>query len=117
MVLVATVTHPYQTPSAAAEVADRLGTSGAAALDIGAACAGFCYGLALASDMIRAGSARYVILIGVEKLTDWVDLDGPRHRRSSSPTAPAPSSSVRRTCRPSARSSGAPTAPRRTPSR
>jgi 3-oxoacyl-[acyl-carrier-protein] synthase-3 len=74
MVIVATVTHPYQTPSAAAEVAARIGTSGAA-MDISAACAGFCYGLALASDMIRGGSARYVVLVGVEKLTDWVNPD------------------------------------------
>lgn len=73
MVLVATVTHPFQTPSAAVEIADRIGANGAAAIDIGAACAGFCYGLAMASDMIRGGSARYVVLVGVEKLTDWVD--------------------------------------------
>jgi 3-oxoacyl-[acyl-carrier-protein] synthase-3 len=75
MVMVATVTHPYQTPSAAAEVADRIGANGAAAIDLGAACAGFCYGLAMANDMIRGGSARYVVLIGVEKLTDWVNPD------------------------------------------
>ncbi len=75
MVMLATVTHPYQTPSAAAEVADRLGTVGAAALDLSAACAGFCYGLALANDMIRGGSARYVVLVGVEKLSDWVNPD------------------------------------------
>jgi len=75
MVMVATVTHPYQTPSAAAEVADRLGANGAGAIDLGAACAGFCYGLAMASDMIRGGSARYIVLIGVEKLTDWVNFD------------------------------------------
>ena len=73
MVMVATVTHPYQTPSAAAEVADRIGANGAAAIDLGAACAGFCYGLALANDMIRGGSARYIVLVGVEKLTDWVN--------------------------------------------
>jgi 3-oxoacyl-[acyl-carrier-protein] synthase-3 len=73
MVLVATVTHPYQTPSAAAEVADRLGLT-AAAMDLSAACAGFCYGLGLADGLIRAGNARYVLLIGVEKLTDWIDL-------------------------------------------
>jgi 3-oxoacyl-[acyl-carrier-protein] synthase-3 len=72
MFLVATVTHPYQTPSAAAEVAARLG-SRAAAMDISAACAGFCHGIALASDMIRGGSARYVVVVGVEKLTDWVN--------------------------------------------
>lgn len=73
MVLVATVTHPYQTPSAAVEVADRIGANGAAAIDIAAACAGFCYGVAMASDMIRGGSARYIVVVGVEKLTDWVN--------------------------------------------
>ena len=75
MVMLATVTHPYQTPSAAAEVAFRIGANDAAAMDLSAACAGFCYGLALANDMIRAGSARYVLLVGVEKLSDWVDPD------------------------------------------
>lgn len=75
MVMVGTVTHPYQTPSAAAEIADRLGTVNAGAVDLSAACAGFCYGLAMANDMIRGGSSRYVIVIGVEKLTDWVNPD------------------------------------------
>ena len=75
MVLVATVTHPYQTPSAAAEVAARLGARNAAAMDISSACAGFCYGISLASDMVRGGSARYVLVIGVERLSDWVDYN------------------------------------------
>lgn len=74
-VIVATVTHPYPTPSAAAEVAYRLGTHNAAAFDISAACAGFCYGIALAQDLVRGGSADHVLVIGVEKLTDWIDLD------------------------------------------
>lgn len=73
MVLVATVTHPTPTPSAAAEVQDRIGARNAAAMDISAACAGFSYGVALASDLIRCGSANYVIVVGVEKLSDWID--------------------------------------------
>jgi len=73
-VIIATVTHPYPTPSAAAEVAYRLGTNRAAAFDISAACSGFCYGVALAQDIVRGGSARYVVVVGVEKLTDWIDL-------------------------------------------
>jgi 3-oxoacyl-[acyl-carrier-protein] synthase III len=72
-VLVATVTHPYQTPSAATLLAHRLGTGPAAALDISAACAGFCYGVSLAADLIRGGSARHVLLVGVEKLSDFTD--------------------------------------------
>lgn len=71
-VLVSTVTHPYQTPGAAPIVADRLGLR-AAAFDISAACAGYCYGISLASDMVRGGSARHVLVIGVEKLTDFTD--------------------------------------------
>lgn len=74
-VMVATVTHPYPTPSAAADLAYRLGAVNAGATDISSACAGFCYGLAMAQDMIRCGSAEYVVLVGVEKLTDWIDLD------------------------------------------
>ncbi len=73
MVLVATVTHLLQTPSAAALVGDRIGAKNAAALDISAACAGFCHGVALANDMVRGGSADYVLVIGCEKLTEMVD--------------------------------------------
>jgi len=72
MVLVATVTHPFQTPAAAPEVAYRLGATNAAGSDLSAACAGFCYSLGLADSMIRAGSAEYVLVIGVEKFTDFV---------------------------------------------
>jgi len=75
MVLVATVTHPYQTPSAAAELAARLGTNGAGALDVAAACAGFCYALSIADSLIRTGSSEYVLVVGVEKLTDFLNLD------------------------------------------
>ena len=73
MVLVATVSHPYPTPSAAVEVAELIGARGAPAMDISAACAGFCYGVAIASDLIKGGSAKYVLVIGVERLTDLVN--------------------------------------------
>ncbi|HZX99582.1 MAG TPA: beta-ketoacyl-ACP synthase III [Dermatophilaceae bacterium] len=72
-VIVATVTHPYQTPGAAPMVADRIGATPAAAFDISAACAGYCHGIALANDMVRGGSAQYVLVIGVEKLSDFTD--------------------------------------------
>ena len=75
-VIVATVTHPYQTPAAAPILADRLGIRGAA-FDISAACAGYCHGISLASDMVRGGSAQHVLVVGVEKLSDFTD---PRDR-------------------------------------
>lgn len=74
MVLTATISHPYQTPAASPEIATRLGAVHAAAVDLGAACAGFCYGVSMANDMVRAGSSKYVLVIGVEKLTDWLDF-------------------------------------------
>ena len=73
-VVVATISHLLQTPAVATAIAHELGTVNAAAFDISAACAGFCHGVALASDLVRAGSARYVLVVGVERLTDILDL-------------------------------------------
>jgi 3-oxoacyl-[acyl-carrier-protein] synthase III len=73
-VVVATVTHMMQTPAAASLVAHELGLDRPVAFDISAACAGFCHGIALASDMIRGGSAKYVLVVGVERLSDILDL-------------------------------------------
>ena len=75
LVIVSTVTHLAQTPSLAALVANELGALGAAAFDISAACAGFCHGLALAQDAVRGGSAEYVLVIGVERLSDLTDMN------------------------------------------
>jgi len=72
-VIVSTVTHLYQTPSAAATIASDLGATGAAAFDISAACAGFCYGTAMADALVRAGTSTYVLVIGVERLSDLTD--------------------------------------------
>lgn len=73
-VVVATVSHMFQTPAIATAIAHELGTNRPAAFDISAACAGFCHGVALASDMVRGGSAKHVLVIGVEKLSDLTDV-------------------------------------------
>lgn len=72
-VICATVTYPFQTPSAATDIALQLGAPKVPAFDISAACAGFCYGVGIASDLVRAGTAEYVLLVGVEKLSDFTD--------------------------------------------
>ena len=72
-VIVATVSHLLQTPAVATAVAYELGLNRPVAFDISAACAGFCHGVALASDMVRGGSAKYVLVIGVERLSDITD--------------------------------------------
>ncbi len=74
-VIVATVSHPYQTPSAASLLTHRLGATPAPAWDISAACAGFCHAVATANDMVRGGSAKHVLVVGVEKLSDFTDPD------------------------------------------
>ena len=74
-VVVATVSHLLQTPAVATAIAHELGTDQAAAFDISAACAGFCHGVSMASDFVRAGSASHVLVIGVERLTDILDLN------------------------------------------
>ena len=74
-VIVATVSHMFQTPAVATAIAYELGLNRPAAFDISAACAGFCHGVALASDMVRGGSAKYVLVIGVERLSDLTDVE------------------------------------------
>jgi 3-oxoacyl-[acyl-carrier-protein] synthase III len=73
LVIVATCTVEAQIPNTAATVARRLGIPAPGAYDLNAACAGFCYALANASDAIRAGTARHVLVVGSEKLSQWVD--------------------------------------------
>jgi 3-oxoacyl-[acyl-carrier-protein] synthase-3 len=71
-VVVATITHMISTPSAAALLANRIGAGKAVTFDVSTACAGFCHSLSLASDMIRAGSARNVLIVGVERMHDVI---------------------------------------------
>jgi 3-oxoacyl-[acyl-carrier-protein] synthase-3 len=73
LVIVATCTPETPIPSTAATVATRLGIAAPGAYDLNAACAGFCYALAAASDAVRGGSARNVLVIGAEKMSQWVD--------------------------------------------
>lgn len=73
LVIVATISNPKQTPSVSAIVADRVGANPAAAYDVNAACAGYAYAVTQADALIRAGAARYALVIGTEKLSDIVD--------------------------------------------
>jgi 3-oxoacyl-[acyl-carrier-protein] synthase III len=76
LVIVATTTADYRTPSAASLVQDRIGAVNAGAFDLGAACSGFLYALAVASSMIAAGLHRAILVIGADtpsRLVDWSD--------------------------------------------
>jgi len=76
MILVATATPDMFFPSTACILQDRLGARRAGGLDVSAACSGFIYGLGVANGLIRAGTARTVLLVGAETLTkivNWQD--------------------------------------------
>ncbi|MEE3921327.1 beta-ketoacyl-ACP synthase 3 [Micromonospora sp. BRA006-A] len=72
-VVLASMSNLVQTPPLAATVAHRVGAVAAGAFDLSGACAGFCHALAVAGDMVRAGSAEHVLVVAVERMTDIVD--------------------------------------------
>lgn len=78
-VVVATMSCLQQTPAAAPQIAERLG-SNTVAFDINAACAGFCVALGIGDSLVRAGNADYVLVIGSDKMTDIID---PRDRSTA----------------------------------
>ncbi|MGK8485355.1 beta-ketoacyl-ACP synthase 3 [Nocardia asiatica] len=61
------------TPHGAPQVAYDIGMNGIPAFDLTSGCGGFGYGLGVAADMIRSGSAEYVLLIGAETMTVGLD--------------------------------------------
>jgi 3-oxoacyl-[acyl-carrier-protein] synthase-3 len=71
-VLVSTISNVAVTPSMATLLTDRLGATPAPAFDISAACAGYTYGIAQADALIRSGAAEYVLVVGAEKLSQYV---------------------------------------------
>jgi len=73
VVILGTITWYEQTPAAAGILADRIGATPAAAYDISAACAGYCYGIAQADALVRSGAAKHVLVIGAERMSDIID--------------------------------------------
>lgn len=73
-VLVSSTTPDYVYPSIAALVQDRIGIpTSAGALDVSAACAGFCAITNVGAALIASDQARTVLLIATEALTRSVD--------------------------------------------
>ncbi|MFB5196220.1 3-oxoacyl-ACP synthase [Bacillus sp. AFS073361] len=76
LILVATVTPDTPFPSVACRIQERLGAKKAAAMDVSAACAGFMYGIVTGKQFVETEVYKYVLVVGVEKLskiTDWSD--------------------------------------------
>jgi 3-oxoacyl-(acyl-carrier-protein) synthase III len=76
LIIVATITPDMFFPSTACLLQDKLGAKRAAAFDLSAACSGFIYGLATASNMISAGMYNHILVVGAEtlsRITDYTD--------------------------------------------
>lgn len=76
LIIVASVTPDYGTPSLACMVQKELGMTGAVAFDVVAACSGFMFALSVADKYIKTGVYRNAIIIGAEtlsKIVNWQD--------------------------------------------
>ena len=75
-IIVATISPDMPMPACAMAIQAKLGARRAFAFDLSAACAGSLYGLTIADQFIRSGSARRILVIGAEllsRLVDWTD--------------------------------------------
>ncbi len=76
LIICATTTPDMLFPATACLIQDRIGAKRAGAFDLLAACSSFVYGVISATQLIEAGMARYVLVVGAEvltKLVDWTD--------------------------------------------
>lgn len=72
LIIVATVCPDYHFPSVGCIVQAQLGAQ-CGAFDLEAACSGFLYALSIAHQFTSSGAAKHVLVIGVEKLSMYVD--------------------------------------------
>ncbi|MEA1939303.1 MAG: beta-ketoacyl-ACP synthase III [Candidatus Caldatribacteriota bacterium] len=76
MIILATITPDYFTPSTANFVQAELGLKDIPSFDVSAGCTGFIYGLQIADQFIKSKQSKTILVIGVEalsKITDWSD--------------------------------------------
>jgi 3-oxoacyl-[acyl-carrier-protein] synthase-3 len=73
LVIVGTVTGDNIFPATSCMVQDAIGARNAGAFDLGAACAGFIYGTAVAASMIESGQCKRILVVGVDVLSKYVD--------------------------------------------
>jgi len=76
LIVLATTTPDQVFPSTACLLQERLDIHGCAAFDIQAVCTGFVYGLGIADNFIKCGSAKTALIVGAETFTrivDWND--------------------------------------------
>jgi 3-oxoacyl-[acyl-carrier-protein] synthase-3 len=73
LVILCTCTPDRPFPATACTVQAALGIQRAGAFDLGAACSGFVYGLSVATNLIRSGAHRTVLLIAADIFTHYIN--------------------------------------------
>ena len=75
LIICATVTPDMAFPSTANLISHEVGATNSYSFDISAACSGFLYALATASQFIEAGTHKKVIVIGADKMSSIVNYE------------------------------------------
>jgi 3-oxoacyl-[acyl-carrier-protein] synthase-3 len=73
MILVATMTPDYISPSTANLIQAKIKAEKAAAMDVQAACTGFLYALSIAKAFVESHLFRHILVIATEKMSAFVD--------------------------------------------
>jgi len=73
LVICSTISPDMPLPSTAALIQRDLGARACCAFDLAAACSGFLFGMTVGEQFIRNGKYKYVLVIGAELLSRYVD--------------------------------------------
>ncbi|HZP00783.1 MAG TPA: beta-ketoacyl-ACP synthase III [Terriglobia bacterium] len=73
LIICSTISPDMPLPSTAAFIQHKLGARACCSFDLAAACSGFLFGLTVAEQFIRTGKAKYVLVVGAELLSRYLD--------------------------------------------
>ena len=73
LIICSTISPDMPLPSTAALIQRDLGARGCCAFDLAAACSGFLFGMTVADTFIKTAKAKYVLVIGAELLSRYLD--------------------------------------------
>jgi 3-oxoacyl-[acyl-carrier-protein] synthase III len=73
LIICSTISPDMPLPATASFIQRGLGARDCCAFDLAAACSGFLFGITVAEQFIRTGKAKYVLVIGAELLSRYLD--------------------------------------------
>lgn len=75
MILVATMSPDYTSPTTANLIQNGIGAIHAASMDVQAACTGFLYALSIAKAYVESGAYQNVLVVAAEKMSAFMDYE------------------------------------------